>query len=668
MNHRIKKILLSLSACAIVGTANAQHSNDWQQYFDELAAMEDIDVNTDWEQDYELYTELAKSPINLNTATREQIEELPFLTSQQSEDLVEYLERYGPVRSKNELMMVKSLELPQRKLLEIFTYIGEPTTRKRSFAESIRNGRHELSLSARIPTYEREGDRDGAYGGYPYRHTVRYRFDAENRLTLGLTAAQDAGEPFFANKNSLGYDHYALYALATDIGPVERLAIGTFRLSTGMGLVVNNNLSFGKLATLQSLGRRQQTLRVGSSRTEGRHFQGAAATVRMNKALKLTAFLSWRPYDGTVASGDTISNINTTGYHRTKSELDRKGNTHATAAGANIAFRWKRFRAGATAIYTHLDRYLQPSPSLTYRRYYPQGTDFLNASIDYSYASRKITVNGETAIGDNGAIATINCLSIGLPKRVNLLALQRFYSYRYSSPYAQSFSDGGRVQNESGIYIGATWQPTYGSRLTAYADIAYFPWARYQTSKSSHSIDIFCSALTQLKQWQLSARYRARLRQTDNDGGTALTANNSHRARVAATYDDGKMLKNSTQADVAIATNEGTSTGWMVSNQATLRHGIVAATAHFAYFHTDDYASRIYCYERGLLYDFSFPMFSGEGIRYAFLATARLSGSLRLTAKVGVTDYFDRATIGTGHQKIDASSQADIDFQLIWRF
>jgi len=658
------KKALTMLLFFVFGNACAQQDNDWQRYFDELAAMEDLDVSTDWEQDYELYTELAKSPINLNNTSREQIEQLPFLTPQQSEDLVEYLERYGPVRSKAELLMVKSLELPQRKLLEIFTYIGDPQTNNPSLAEQIKRGHHDLSATARIPLYERQGDRDGSYRGYPYRHTLRYQFDADNRLKFGLTAAQDAGEPFFADKNSLGYDHYALYAMATDLGRVERLAVGTFRLSEGMGLVLNNNLSFGKLATLQTLGRRQQTLRVGSSRTEGRHFQGLAATIRLHKQLKLTAFLSWRPYDGTPAKGDTISNINITGYHRTTAELDRKGNTRATAAGANLTFRHKRWTAALTTVYTHLNRYLMPQQSMLYRRYYPTGTDFLNASIDYRYASRKISVGGETAIDKDGALATINTVSITLPRRVSLLLLQRFYSYRYNSPYAQSFADGGSVKNESGLYLGATWEPTYGTRLSLYADFVYFPWARYQISQSSHSQDLFCSFTRQTDRWGYSARYRLRLREKDSQGKTTLTANNTHRARIQLTYSDNNFLRNTLQTDLAIVDNEGTSCGFMLSDQATIRHRWLAATAHLAYFHTDDYASRIYCYERGMLYDFSFPSFYGEGIRYALLATATVSRKVQISAKIGITNYFDRATIGTGHQKIDASSMADVDFQL----
>ena len=58
----------------------------------------------------------------------------------------------------------------------------------------------------------------------------------------------------------------------------------------------------------------------------------------------------------------------------------------------------------------------------------------------------------------------------------------------------------------------------------------------------------------------------------------------------------------------------------------------------------------------------------GEGIRYWLMARANIGRRLLLTAKVGVTDYFDRSTIGSSYQQIDASSQTDLDLQIRWKF
>ena len=120
--------------------------------------------------------------------------------------------------------------------------------------------------------------------------------------------------------------------------------------------------------------------------------------------------------------------------------------------------------------------------TLSYRQHYPQGQDFINTSLDYGYASYRFSLNGETALDKNGHVATINTLSWRLCDELSVMALQRFYSYRYASLDAQSYSEGGRIQNESGVYLGLTWQPSPVWRMAYYADFAYFAWAKYRVS------------------------------------------------------------------------------------------------------------------------------------------------------------------------------------------
>ena len=49
---------------------------------------------------------IAENPININTSTRSQLENLPFLKSSQIENLMEYLFDYGPMESIYELKLV----------------------------------------------------------------------------------------------------------------------------------------------------------------------------------------------------------------------------------------------------------------------------------------------------------------------------------------------------------------------------------------------------------------------------------------------------------------------------------------------------------------------------------------------------------------------------------
>ncbi len=85
------------------------------------------------------------------------------------------------------------------------------------------------------------------------------------------------------------------------------------------------------------------------------------------------------------------------------------------------------------------------------------------------------------------------------------------------------------------------------------------------------------------------------------------------------------------------------------------------------WFHTDDYDSRLYQYEPSVRYDFSFPMYYGHGLRYALMARADL-GRFLVAAKIGTTNYFDRAVISSGLQQVSRSSMTDLLLQFLYRF
>ena len=317
------------------------------------------------------------------------------------------------------------------------------------------------------------------------------------------------------------------------------------------------------------------------------------------------------------------------------------------------------------ALYTHLDRTLKPNTSTLYRQHYPQGTDFLNLSLDYGYASPKVALSGETATDRKGHLATINTASLRVSDVLSLMVLQRFYSYAYSSLDAQSYSDGGRVQNESGIYLGLTWQPLLTLRLSAYSDYAYFAWAKYQVSQSSYSWDNLLQATWQKQRWTLTGRYRLRLRQKDDETKKHLINRWEHRGRLSADYAIATGLGGRMQIDGGWTTDEW---GGMVSATLAYTRRWLRLNGGFGYFHTDSYNSRVYLYELGPLYTYSSQMFYGEGIRYWLMARANIGKRLTLTAKIGISDYFDRTTIGSSYQQVDASSLSDLDLQLRWKF
>lgn len=662
------RFLLVLSFALCVSMTYAQKSqHSWESLLNDVMALEDGE-SLSWQETYDILCELEQHPIDLNNATREDLEAIPFLTAQQVMDICEYLYKYAPMRSLGELAMIESLDYYQCELLRHFVVLGEV---KQPGFPSVKNilkyGGHEVVATAKLPFYKRKGDDDG-YLGSPYKHSLKYTFTYGQYVKAGILGSQDAGEPFFTKGNTLGYDFYSFYLQLRKMGRLKNLVVGRYKAKFGMGLVLNNDFMLGKIASLQQLGSTEYNVRAHSSRMESNYLQGAAATINVAHGLDVTAFVSYRYIDATLNKDSTIATILDDGYHRTQTEMDKKNNSSVTMGGMNINYRYGGFHVGATGIFSHLSRDIRPNTSAIYRMYYAAGNDLWNVSLNYGFISKKLQLSGETATGDCGALATINTLSYRATGDLDLCALQRFYSKKYYSLYSESFSEGGRVQDESGFYVGMNWHPSEKFRLLGYFDFAFFPWPKYQAAIASHAYDGFLQATYKRGGWSVLARYRLKIREKDNEEKTALINRTEQRGRVAIGYDGGVWNTN-TQADIVYVSYKEKDFGWMVSERVTVRPlEWLSIVGNIGYFNTDSYEARIYTYEKGPLYTFNFPSFYGEGIRYSLFARADFSRKVMMIARVATTNYFDRNTIGTSYQKINHSSMTDLELQLRLKF
>jgi len=646
--------------------AAADHQERWTSWLYGMSLTDDAEQG--WYEDmYEMLADLEENKQDINAVTREQLEQLPFLTDNQRMDIAQYIYRYGGISSWGELAMITSLDKLQRDLLPQFFFLGDGDEKEKpSLGTMLSHGKHEMMAHVGVPCYTRVGDESGDYLGYGVRHWLRYTFGWRNKIKAAFVASQDAGEPWFGTHNKMGYDYYSGYVMLRDMGRIKTAVLGRYRLRFGMGVALNNSFFFGKAAALASLMSSTNNLRGHSSRQEASYLQGLAATIALTKGLDLTAFVSHRRIDATLGHNDsTITTILATGYHRTESELQRKHNAAESMAGGHVAWNNGAWHAGATAYWWGFDKPLLPQRGKQhYRDIYATGKNFWNASIDYGYLSAKWSVDGETAIGDGGGVATLNRLSVVPTDRLQLLALQRFYSYRYHAIHARSYGENGDVQNESGVLIGATWRPRSAVTLSVFSDYAYFAWQRYRASESSCSWDNMVQAVLRLGSVTATARYRLHLRQQDNADGSALTNKWEHKGRLTVRYDQDRW---STQTIVNVGAtllDGASSRGFAVSQQADMSWRKITMSGSITYFDTDDYDCRFYVYERSPLYSFTFPMLYGNGMRYALLAKVALTARVAVTAKIGTTNYFDRDHIGSGLQQICRSSKTDLDFQV----
>ena len=97
-------ILFCLILCSTIPII-AQQNMTWEECFEQFYAESDIN-ESDKEEIFAILSELAEHPLDLNTATREDLERVPFLNAQQIEDIQAYVYQYHGMRTLGELSMI----------------------------------------------------------------------------------------------------------------------------------------------------------------------------------------------------------------------------------------------------------------------------------------------------------------------------------------------------------------------------------------------------------------------------------------------------------------------------------------------------------------------------------------------------------------------------------
>lgn len=641
----------------------------WEENLEQLAAEAE---STDWEDELEELSRRMKQKLNLNTATREQLEQFPFLSEEQVENLLAYVYVHGAMQTLYELQLVETMDKETIGHLLPFVCVRplEEETRYPSLKNILKYGRHEATARFDLPFYTRKGYEKDYLGPSMY-HSLRYSFRYGDRLQVGVTGEKDAGEPFFALHDRQGYDYYSFYLLLKGWGRLETLAVGNYRVSFGQGLVLGNGFGLGKTFSLATAEYRTEGFRKHSSSDEYNYFRGVGGTVRLVSRWRVSAFYSHRDLDGVVEDGE-ITSIYKTGLHRTAKEAAKRHAFVMQAAGGNVAYEGTHLKVGATGLYYFFDRPYEPDLR-EYARYNLRGNRFYNVGVDYAYRLGRFAWVGEAAKGKQG-YAFLNQLRYQAGGQYKVMLIHRYYSHDYWGMFAHSFGESSALQNENGWFLAGEASPFARWRFFGGIDLFSFPWWKYRISKPSQGVDgLFQVTFTPNRWWSMYANYRLKRKERDvtGSGGETILPTLHHKVRYRLSYAQGLWsLRTTVYYNRFVQAPLQCSQGWQVTQMCGVRLPFLplAVTLQGTYFHTDDYDSRVYAYEKGLLYTFYTPSFYGRGFRFSAHLRYDFRDWLMLIAKFGQTLYQDRKEIGSGNDLIRGNKKSDLQVQVRLKF
>ena len=676
MNKRWKTMLI-ICFSVLLSVNNLSAQSVWEEVIEQW-------VNNQESNSYQLENliesldELKENPLPINIATKEQLERFPFLSDQLIENILYYIYKHGPMLSDKELMLVKDMDQQTARCLKLFITFQQPDKEenKPTLKNILKYGKQELSTRVDIPVYTKVGyQKESGYLGSSFYNNFRYSFRYSDKVYWGLTAEKDAGEPFFNRENKKGYDYYSPYLLIKNMGRLKTLALGNYRLNYGYGLVMNTDFSMGKTTMISTLGNKATGIKKHSSTDEYNYFQGIAGSISITNRLSADAFYSYRTMDG-IVDNQFITSIKEDGYHRVMKDFEKKNTFYNQLIGSNLHYNGKSFELGLTSVYNVFNKMLNPTER-AYNQFYPRGKDFFNIGVNYKVFWKQFTLLGETAIDKNGKLATMNMLRYSPKGDFQLILMNRFYDVAYQGIYAKSMGEGSSVQNESGFYIGLETSLLRHFKLMTYGDFFYFPWKKYQLSKNGTQgfdgvIQLSYSPSYELDMF-IKYRYKNKHKDITSEVGQKKTLPYiQQKGKYQLNYSPINELMLKTTVDMVYNTfqQEKASKGILVGESIGYKFKKlpVQLDGSVAWFHTDDYASRISMYEKSLLYTFHVPSFYGKGERYALNVRYTWKEMLVLQAKYAYTHYRDRETIGSGLEQINGNRKNDLYFQISLKF
>ena len=649
---------------------SAQTNLSWQgQVVDYVESHFSDDNQPDIEQLLGDLEFLFSNPININTADPNELNKLAFLNPIQIQNLIQYRENYGTILSKFELKAIDGFDEQLIRLIEhLLSYeeVAADSTKYIPKQEMIVRGIHLLE--------KQKGYKEPRkYEGSPLKFYARYRYTTP-KIQAGITAEKDAGEPFFKASNKYGFDYYSAFAAVSFPQKKHQVLLGDYRLQFGQGLVAWQGFSMGKSADINAGAKFNQGIYPYTSTDENNYMRGIAAKVK-HKKFTIFPFYSFKKFD---ANTDSIYGIpvftsfQTSGLHRTKSEIEDKNSVREESFGAYIQYTGKFYSLGFSGIQTYYGKALYRRES-AYNRYLFEGNNISNYALDYKIGLNNYFLFGEIAGCSTNGIAYLGGVLAKPMDKTEFSIVFREISKQYNSPFGNAFLENSRVNDEQGIFLGLKLLPIKNLSVSSYVDFFKYRWVKYTTYSPGSGNEFQLQINYKLSEyWNIYSRYFNEVKPVNATVNSQKLDLDQKREKLRFHLDGelSNIITLRSRLEFIFYKHDHSSKGILIFQDIGIKSEKLNSNCWFriSYFNTDDYDSRVYAYENDLLYQFSIPAFYRKGIRAYMSGKVKICEKTDLWFKASRTWFSGVESIGSGSSMIDGSKRTELKMQLRVRF
>ncbi|MFN8239218.1 MAG: hypothetical protein U0X39_00465 [Bacteroidales bacterium] len=583
----------------------------------------------------EMLSDLIENPVNINSPDPREIGRLFFLTEFQVKSIIGYVKETGAIQSLNELQVIPGFSKRLVAITMPFIITGPTGT------------------SAGLVTYQRHryvetitfksSDREYSSTGSPLRILGRYKFKRGN-ISAGFTTDKDPGEAMLPG-NHFPSDFYSGYVSYSSDGFLRNVIAGDFSARFGAGAAINTSIRVSPSLTANTyMAGGGESLRPYTSADESNFFRGLAIQAG-NRNTVISAFLSSRKRDaitGTSEDGTPwVSNIISTGYHRSSNEISRREGLGEISCGINLTRDINNLRLGILyTINSYSLAFISDSNDISDMHSFT-GKKNQVVSAFFRYSGTKTVLSGELAANNTS-------------KHTGSLSFQFRPDNRFSAGLLFKYSAGG-FNSMHGKIPGITFENFFGTSITgnlsyelasylfleAGTDLVIQKWPTYRCSSpyARRSSEI---RLSWLPPGSLTAEFlysrRDRFADQDSIPGIpfpALFTRDSYRIRLNWAFSNAFSL--SPRFDYKTSSNG--EKGYLLLQNFTFRPASNKYTISFSYciFNTDSFETAIYTRESDLPGTMAIPALFGKGQRTFFMFSWKPAKSVEMRMKVAFT-------------------------------
>ncbi len=642
-----------------------------------------------------------RDPLNLNTATRGELESLYILSPLQIKNFLDYREKNGILLSEYELQVVPewNAETIERILPFIKVQDNGLNSDTRSLWKKIKEdgnnyviARYQRILELQKGFRLNDTIKNQAFLGSPELIYTRYRSYQKDDYSIGLTTQKDIGEQitWSPQRKQYGMDYYSGHFALFNKGRLKALNVGDYQIMIGQGLVMSAGFYIGKGAeTVTTAKRSNSGIRPYTAALETNFLRGAAATLNFGR-FEVTPFYSYRLLDGNIAIQDGsngfgsqrnnfagATSIQQSGYHRTLGELEDKETINEQVLGNYVRYSSKNqnLKIGVNGIYS---RYNPPinREITSYNQFYFLGNENYNFGADFSYNWRNFSFFGEYSRNKTGANGAIAGFITSLNYIVDMALLFRNYDRDFYSSYGNAFGEASTNRNERGIYWGIKITPNRKINFAGYFDKFYFPWLTNRSDGPTDGYEYFArinfkptKKILLYGQWRHQNKpFNAQNNMTSIDYLEESTTDNY---LINLDWKGEKWVgtKSRVQFTQFRQAGQPIQSGFVIFQDVDFDfHKKLKISARFALFDANDYNTRIYVYEKNVLWAFSLPVYYGQGVREYIMIQYNATRDLSIWLRVARFEYRNVDKISSGVNEIAGNSKTDVTLQLKYDF